>query len=279
MPEILSYAFMQRAFLAGTMIGIVCPTIGVFLVLKRLSMIGETLAHVSLPGVLIGFLLRTNPIIAALVASLVTALGMEKLRSSFKSYNEIALAVLTSAGLGLAVILFNIVKSTDTSIQSLLFGSIVALSSKDLQAVWLLGTVVLILVIKYYSQLFYLTFDEEGARMAGINCSLLNYTLLVATSCIVAISMRIIGALLVSSLLVLPVAGSMLISKSFISTIIIANIISLVSIFIGLILSFYYNLAPGGAIVMVLVTALLLILGTKKLTDHRSGQVFNRNEV
>lgn len=267
--DIFSYTFMQRAFLAGLIMGLVCPTIGVFLVLRRLSMIGETLSHIALPGVLLGFLFNLNPIFSALIFSLATALGLEKLRNYFKTYSEVALAVFTSIGLGLAVVLFNVVQSSDTSVQSLLFGSIVTITRQDLWAMGFLGFTVLIMVGKYYHQLVYLTFDEEGARLAGINVKLLNYLLLIATACIVAISMRIVGALLVAALLVLPVASSLAISKSFKSTVILANLISLVAIFSGLFLSYYYDLAPGGTIVLMLAAMLFLTLAGKKLTAHR----------
>lgn len=267
--EMFSYTFMQRAFLAGLIIGIVCPTIGVFLVLRRLSMIGETLSHIALPGVLAGFFFHLNPIFAALATALITALGLEKLRAFFKTYSEIALAVFTSLGLGLAVILFNVVKSTDISVQSLLFGSIVTITRQELLVIWLLGLLVLLLVLKFYAQLVYLTFDEEGARLAGINTKLLNYLLLMATACIVAISMRIVGALLVSALLVLPVAASLVVSKSFKSTVWIANILSLLAIFGGLFLSYAYDLAPGGTIVVILAAMLLLLLAGKKLTAQK----------
>jgi zinc transport system permease protein len=281
--ELLSYQFMQRAFLAGTIVAILCPTIGVFLVLKRLSMVGETLAHVSLAGVLAGFFFKLNPIPAALITAIITAFGIEKVRLLFKNYGEIALAIFASAGLGLAVILFNIVKESDASVQSLLFGSIVSLSQKDVSAIWILGLVVLLVVFIFFRQFFFLTFDEEGAKLLGINIGTFNYLLLIMTSCIVAIGMRIIGALLISSLFVLPVACSLMISRNFKMTILVANLVSIFSVYLGIILSYFYDLAPGGAIIVALIGVMLsvylirgivmLILNPQKSRAERSNTV------
>lgn len=266
---------MQRALLAGLIIGILCPVMGVFLVLKRLSMVGETLAHVSLSGVLVGFLFNLNPVLAALLTALLSALGIEKLGTLFKTYGEIALAIFTSAGLGLAVILFNIVKTTDTTVQSLLFGSIIAITDQDLAVIWSVGVIIVGLIVKLYAQLFFLTFDEEGAQLAGINCRFLNLMLLFMTSCVVAVGMRIVGALLVSSLLVLPVAGSMIICKSFRATIVTAVGFSLTAIFAGIMLSFYFDLAPGGAIIMLL----LGLFGTACLAKKIAELWAHKNDI
>jgi zinc transport system permease protein len=257
--ELFSFQFMQRAFLAGTIVGILCPTIGVFLVLKRLSMVGDTIAHVSLAGVLGGLLLRLDPILAALITAVGTAFGIEKVRRVFCDYAELALAIFTSIGLGLAIILFNLVKSSDTSVQSLLFGSIVSVTGRDIWVIWSLGLIVLTVVVKFYREFFYLTFDEDGARLAGINTKLFNNLLLLMTASIVAVGMRIIGALLISSLFVLPVAASLVVSYNFKSTLIIANMVSVFSVYAGIILSYFYDVAPGGAIIVVLVGIMILI--------------------
>ena len=153
--ELFSFQFMQRAFLAGTIVGILCPTIGVFLVLKRLSMVGDTIAHVSLAGVLGGLLLRLDPILAALITAVGTAFGIEKVRRVFCDYAELALAIFTSIGLGLAIILFNLVKSSDTSVQSLLFGSIVSVTGRDIWVIWSLGLIVLTVVVKFYREFLF----------------------------------------------------------------------------------------------------------------------------
>jgi zinc transport system permease protein len=257
--ELFSFQFMQRALLAGTIVGILCPTVGVFLVLKRLSMVGDTIAHVSLAGVLGGLLLRLDPILAALITAVVTAFGIEKVRRVFCDYAELALAIFTSVGLGLAVILFNVVKSSDTSVQSLLFGSIVSVTGRDIWVIWILGLTVLTVVLKFYREFFYLTFDEDGASLAGINTKLFNYLLLLMTASIVAVGMPIIGALLISSLFVLPVAASLVVSYDFKSTLIIANMVSVFSVYTGIILSYFYDVAPGGAIIVVLVGIMILI--------------------
>jgi len=275
--ELFSFQFMQRALLAGTIVGILCPTVGVFLVLKRLSMVGDTIAHVSLAGVLGGLLLRLDPILAALITAVVTAFGIEKVRRVFCDYAELALAIFTSVGLGLAVILFNVVKSSDTSVQSLLFGSIVSVTGRDIWVIWILGLTVLTVVLKFYREFFYLTFDEDGASLAGINTKLFNYLLLLMTASIVAVGMPIIGALLISSLFVLPVAASLVVSHDFKSTLIIANMVSIFSVYTGIILSYFYDVAPGGAIIVVMVGIMILMYLVKSfvfnnLEKARAGE-------
>lgn len=258
--EILQYPFMQKALLVGLLVGSLCPTIGLFLVLRRLSMVGDTLAHVSLSGILLGVLWNLSPLPVALLMSLLVSLALEKLRKVFKYYGEISLAIIMSAGLGIAVILMGITSSSDASLASMLFGSIITLQKQDIALIGLLSLVTYFLLLVSYRQLFFLTFDEEGAGLSGINIKFYSYLLLMLAAIVIAIGLRIVGALLVSSLMVIPVASALILKQGFKRTLIWANIFGILSVLLGLTISFYLDLAPGGTIVVISIILLLISL-------------------
>lgn len=272
MLEILQYSFMQKAFIVGLIVGILCPTIGLFLLLRRLSMVGETLSHVSLCGVLLGMLWGFSPIPFALVMSILTSILLEKLRRYFKYYGEVSLAIITASGLGTAVILTGIVRASDSTLASLLFGSIVSVTVEEIIFIGILALATLALVLRYFRELFYLTFDEEGARLAGIPVDFFNYLIVILAAAIIALGLRIVGALLVSSLMVIPTAASILLGKGFRTTLLWANLFGIASVSVGLIASFYLDLAPGGTIVVTSVIILLLVLLVKKGKENLTAK-------
>lgn len=261
MPEIFTYGFMQRAFIAGSIIGIICPAIGVFIVLRRLSMIGDTLSHVALAGVAAGMLGGVYPIYSALVFSIVASLGIEKLRQDFKDYAELSIAIMLSAGIGLASIFISM-GGSNSAIFSYLFGSIALVTLQDIVIIIALGLVILASLIVLYRGLFYITFDEEAARLAGVPIKKLNLYFNILVAMTIAVSMRIVGILLVSSMMVIPVAIGMQLAKSFKETLIYSIACGLLSVITGLFVSFYWDLAPGGTIVIsgivILVSSILL---------------------
>jgi zinc transport system permease protein len=263
--DFLQYSFMQKAFLVGILIGTLCPTIGTFLVLRRLSMVGDTLAHVSLSGVLLGFLWNISPLPFAVFLAVLVSLSLEKLRSLFRHYAELSLSIIMAAGLGTAVILIGLTNSTEAGLSSILFGSIITLNSREVVLISLLSLVTYILVIRYYREFLYLTFDEDGARLAGIKVSFFSNLLVFLAAIVVALGLRIVGALLVSSLMVVPVAAGLLLEKSFKETLIWANILGLISVLSGLVASFYLDLAPGGTIVIASIILLLIILAARSM--------------
>lgn len=258
--EILQYEFMRKAFLAGIMVAMLCPTMGIFLVLRRLSMVGDTLAHVSLSGIMLGILLHTNPIPIALMLSVVFSLFLEKLRVFFRYYGELSLAIIMSAGLGTAVILIGITRSSDASISSLLFGSIITLSGQDLLLTAVISCAVFILILLFYRELLFITYDEEGALLSGLNVRFFNHLLIILTAVVVALGLRIVGALLISSLMVIPVASALLLGRGFLKTLLWSNLFSLLAVLAGLTASYYLDLAPGGTIVVFSVLNLLVLL-------------------
>lgn len=271
MPEILQYDFMQRAFIVGILIAIITPCIGVIVVLKRLSMIGDSLSHNSLAGVAAGLAAGVNPVLGAVVFSIAAAFSIEKIRKSFPKYSEIAIAVIMSTGIGLAGILSGFVKNS-ASFNSFLFGSIVAISDFELYMVVALSVIVILAVIFLYKELFYITFDEEAARLAGIPIGAINFVFTLLTAITISISARTVGTLVVSSLMVLPVASAMQIAKSYKQTVFYSIIFAAVFTISGLFVSYYANFKPGGTIVLIGVLTLVIILLCKNIVNKTSIQ-------
>lgn len=259
MLNIFHYDFMLRALLVGTLIAIITPRIGVIVVLKRLSMIGDSLSHTSLAGVAAGLVLGINPVLGAVFLTIIAAFGIERIRRAFPRYSEIAIAVIMSTGIGLAGILSGFVKNS-ASFNSFLFGSIVAISDFELYMIIFLCALVLIIVIVLYKELFYITFDEESARLAGIPVNSINIVFTLLTAITISVSSRIVGTLVISSMLVLPVASAMQLSKNYKQTGFLAVIFALFFTLSGLFISFYLNLKPGGTIIIVGVITLVLLM-------------------
>ncbi|HBT19827.1 MAG TPA: metal ABC transporter permease [Peptococcaceae bacterium] len=256
---------MQRALTAGIIVGIICPIIGIFLVLRRLSLIGDTLSHISLAGVAAGLTAGFNATITAMLFALGGSLGIEYLRRHYSKYAELATAITMSSGMGLAVILISLGRGNTASVLCYLFGSIASVTKMDLFIMAAVGLIVVVSIIVLYWPLFFIAFDEEGARIAGIPVNKINLYFTVLTAITVAVSMRIVGILLVSSLMIIPAATSMQIAKSFKASVYISVAAALLSVVSGLVLSFYFSLAPGGTIIMFSLFILLLVISFKKL--------------
>lgn len=274
MTEIFQYSFMQKAFIVGILIAVITPCIGIIVVLKRLSMVGDSLSHSSLAGVAAGLVSGVNPVLGAVVFSTASAFGIEKIRKSFPRYSEIAIAVIMSAGIGIAGILSGFVKNS-VSFSSFLFGSIVAISNFELYMVIGLSIVVILAMVFLYKELFYITFDEQAARLACIPVKAINFIFTLLTAITISISARTVGTLVVSSLMVLPVACGMQISKSYKQTLYTSIVFALVFMISGLFVSYYVDLKPGGTIVIIAVIALCGILVFKNILKKMSRKKFN----
>ena len=274
MFDIFQYEFMQKAFIVGILIAVITPCIGVVIVLKRLSMIGDTLSHASLAGVTAGLAFGMNPIVGAIIFSVGAAFGVEKVRKSFPKYSEIALAIIMSAGVGLAGVLSGFVQN-GASLNSFLFGSIVAITDFELYLVVGLSVVVILAVTLMYKELFYTTFDEESAKLAGVPIRTVGFIFTLLTAITVSVSARTVGTLVISSLMVLPVAAAMQVAKSYKQTIIYSIAFSLLFTVSGLFVSYYADLKPGGTIALIGVAVLLLMLAFKNLF----GRLFLKNAV
>lgn len=264
MLEIFQYDFMIRAFEAGIAIGVVAPLIGMFLVVRRYSLMADTLAHVSFAGVAIGLLLKINPIFTAIGLSVIAGFGIEALRSSRRVFGESVLALFLSGSLAIAVIILSLSKGFNANLFSYLFGSISTVTTTDLVVIVTLAVVVFLDVIFLYKELFFTSFDPELAEASGLPVKMINLTMVTLAAVAVAISITIVGVLLVGALMVIPVISAMQYGHGFRHTLILSVIFSLVSVVLGLFASYYYDLASGGAIVVVALIIFLLSLALVK---------------
>ena len=259
MLEIFSYSFMIRAFVAAGVIGVVAPLIGTFLVAKRYALMADSLAHVSLAGVAIGLLLGVSPLITAVVATVFTALVIEQLRAQKRLSGEAGLAMFLSGGLAIAIVLMNIGQGLNANVMSYLFGSIITVTPTELWIIGGLGFVILASIGLLYQEFVAVAFDEEAALVSGVPVRRLNTILMVLTALTVSIAMRIVGVLLIGALMVIPVVTATQLRQSFRATIACAILFSTSAVICGLVGSYYFDIAPGGSIV---VSALLLFFLT-----------------
>lgn len=250
MLEMFETEFMQRAWLAGLIVAVICPLIGSFLVLRRQSMIGDGLGHIAFAGVAGGALMGWQPVLSAAAVTVLGALVIEWVRTRLAAFSEMILAIFFYSGIGLAVVFTSMNRMGGFNLSSILFGSLMTISSSDLWIVAGLGIFACIFVVLFYRPLQYLTFDETSARVAGLPADRLNMWLAVLTALTVALSMRIVGLLLVSAMMVIPVACALQTARSFAGTIYGGIAYGLVIVSGGLTLSYYANLAPGGTIVL-----------------------------
>lgn len=273
MLEMFQYGFLQNAFLAGIMIALVAPVIGVYLVLRRQSLMAETLSHVSLAGVAVGALLGLYPMLTAMAAALIGAVFVDTLRRSFKAYSELSIAILMSGGLASAVVLMSLNKGVSRSFTSYLFGSIIAVSETDL---YVMGGVVALVGLFFWflwRPMYVLTFDEETAQVSGVPVKLLSVSFSLLAGLVVAVSMPIIGVLLVSSLMTLPASIALRVSRGFAMTIFVAVLVGLTSVLGGLSASYALDIPPGGTIVLLLLAILVVTLIVKRIVSMVQARV------
>lgn len=258
--EWLQYDFMQRALVAGLLIAITAPCIGVILVLKRLSAVGEATGHSSLAGIAFGMIMGWDPLVGAVVFSIAAVFFIELLRKRFRQYADLAPMIVLSAGIGLTAVLSRMVHSGGTNLSSFMFGSVVTITDAELCLTAVLSVLVITLSILLYRPLFYMTFDEDAAQIAGIPMGKLNFIFMLLTAVTVSAASRTVGALMAVSLLVIPVACGMIIGRSYKKTFLWS--VGFAEIFTvgGLILSYYLDWPPGGAIVLLGVAVLILIM-------------------
>jgi len=262
--DIFQYSFMIRALEAGTIVAIIAPLIGIFLVLRRYSLIADTLAHVSLAGLAIGALFGISPVLTAIGATLISSLGIERLRTSKKIYGESALALFLSGSLALAVVLLSLAHGLNTNLLNYLFGSIVTVTTSDVYIIAVLAIMVAAVLATFYKELVYITFDEEAARVSGLPTKFINTILILLSALTVSLSIPIVGVLLIAALIVIPVLVALQFKQSFTRTIVYAEIVSIFSVLSGIVLSFYLNLSTGGTIVLIMLAIFIISLFLKR---------------
>ena len=264
--EMFEYAFMQRAFIVGVLLALIIPLIGVTVVLRRLSMLGDALSHTSLAGVAAGLLLNVNPVFGASVFCVGAAFGIEGIRRRFPRYAELSISVMLSAGVGLAGVLSGFTKNA-ANFNSFLFGSIVAISDAELYSVAAVSLLVLL-----YKELFSIALDERAARLSGVPVNVVSTIFTMLTAVTVAIAARTVGALIVSSMMVLPVACAMQLARSYRGTVWASIGFAELFTISGLVIAYYGGLKPGGTIVLMGVVCLIGILIVKSAVERRQAK-------
>ena len=262
----LQYSFMIRTLLVSFMISIIIPLIGIVIVNRGTSMMGDALSHVSLAGVALGLILSINPLIGAIFACVIGAFSIEKIRKKFPQFGDMATAIITSMGLGLAALLSDF-SPGGSSFDAYLFGSIASVSKLDVVIVLITFILVVAISLIYYFGLLSIAIDPQLAKMSGVNVARINSIFKLLSALTIALSAKIIGALMVTSLIVLPVASSLLISKSYKATFLNTLVLGLIYTLSGVILSYYFDLKPGGAIVVIASLGMLVCLLISKLKN------------
>lgn len=275
MFEIFQYSFAIRALEAGLLIGAVAPLIGMFLVLRRYALIADTLAHVSLAGVAVGLLLGVNPLWSALGVSTISSVAIERLRLSKKVYGETALSLFLSGGLALAVVLIGVAHGFTVDLFSYLFGSLVTVQRADVVTIAVLSVIVAMVIASLYKEFVSTSFDEDAARVSGVPVRALNIAFIVLAAVTIAVAIPVVGILLVSALLVIPVVTALQLRRSFKATLLWAEVFSLSSVLFGILISFYANLPSGGTIVLLMLAVFCSVLafnGGKRRSAHMTPQ-------
>lgn len=258
-----NYEFIRIAFIVGTLLAIIIPLIGQTCVLKRLSTTGDALSHTALFGVALGLVCGSSPLVIAIICCIVASLIIELIRHKFSKYAEISVAIVMSLSIALAAILSNFTSSANFS--SYLFGSILLIGNAELIATCIIFVIALVFYIGFYNQIKYLSYNETQARLDGVNVDFINIFQTIITAVIIAIASKVIGALMVSALMVIPYAASIQLTRSYKRSMLWSICFSFLSVTIGLTFSYYLNLQPGGTIVIIAVIILVLTMLLNKV--------------
>jgi zinc transport system permease protein len=268
MLGIFQYDFMLRALEAGLLIGVICPAVGVYLVLRRYSFMADTLSHISLAGVALGLWLGVAAAISPLLTIAVAVFGallVDRMRSNRKLAADSLLALMMSGGLALAVIFFGLAKGAPVDITSYLFGSILTVTAADVRLILGMAVGVVVLLVIFAKEFYFICSDEESARVAGLPVDLLNLIFIVMVAVTVAVSLRVVGTLLVSALMVIPVLASLMVGRSFRQVAWLAITIGLISTLIGLTTSYLWGIATGGCIAITAIGFFVILYCVKAL--------------
>lgn len=277
--DVLAHGFMQKALISGVAVAVVCSFMGIFLVLRRYALFGDGMAHVAFGGISIGLLMGVFPLWTAFVTAILGGLGLQKLRNSTSISGDAAVAVILVTGLAGGVLLVSASGGFSVDLFSFLFGNILLISTEDVVLILTVSAGIVGILIALKGQFLHLTFNEEQAKVAGLNVTLLNYVFVVLAAVTVVISMRLVGILLISALIVIPNISAIMLGREFKKTVILSILFAIFSVVAGILLSYYLDLAPSGTIVMLTVAILLgalvtrsrLVLGRRAKTEIRKG--------
>lgn len=282
---LFTYEFLQNAFLSGLIIGVIAPLLGLFIVVRRLALIADALSHVALAGIAGSLFLSQsvlmfsalNPVYLGMASAVGGSLLIERLRGAYKHFEELAIPIILSTGIGFGAIFISLAKGFGSDLVGYLFGSVSAVSRQDLWVIVVIAIVVLAFIRFFYKEMFALSFDKEYAKVSGVNGKLIQMFFMIIVALVIGASMRIVGILLVSSLMTIPVAAAIQLAKSFRGALVYSIVIGELSVIVGLFSAFHLDIAPGGTIVITSIVILLLVLGWnkvkgKKPTRKRKGE-------
>ena len=255
-----NYDFMQNAFFVAICISLLCPCIGIFMVLRRSSMIGDTMSHASLAGITLGLLTNTNPIIFTAICGAL----IEFLRKYFSHHLDLILTIILSLSIGTAITLISSGK-LKANANVFFFGSILTVNTADMISIAVLTILSVLTLYFLYNSLLYIAYDEEAARVAGVKVDFINYIFAILMAAAVSISIKIVGVLVLSAMIALPVASALQLEKGFRTTLLCSIGFSLLAMIIGLFGSYYLNVAPGGFVSLTSVGILLVVLVIKNI--------------
>ncbi|MBI5639363.1 MAG: metal ABC transporter permease [Nitrospirae bacterium] len=263
--DFLSYGFIQRALLAGCFIALLCSVLGVILVLRRLSLIGDGLAHITFGSVALGLFLNIFPLYASLPIIVISSLGILKLTEKARLYGDAAIGIVSSFGISAGVLLASVGGGFNVDLFSYLFGNILSISTGEVVTSIALAVVVMFILFFYYDEIFAITFDEEFARASGINTGKINALLFVLTGITVVLTMKVVGIMLTSALLILPAVTSFQMARGFRNALIIASVASVLCVISGIGFSFFFNLPAGASVVLINFLVFVVVFVVKKL--------------
>ncbi|MFE9292392.1 metal ABC transporter permease [Streptomyces niveus] len=258
--EILETALMQRALIAAVLVGVIAPAVGIYLVQRRQALMGDGIGHVAMTGVGLGFLLSASPVWMATLVAIVGSIAMELIRAYGRTRGDIALAMLFYGGMAGGVLLINLSPTgSNANLSSYLFGSLSTVSEGDLDAIWVLTALVVLVTVGLRRQLFAVSQDEEFARVTGLPVRALNLLVAVTAAVTVTVAMRVVGLLLVSALMVVPVAAAQQITRSFAVTFVLSVVIGTAVTLAGTVTSYYQDVPPGATIVLLAIGVFLVL--------------------
>ena len=260
----LNYEFMRNALIVSALISVLSPCIGIFLVLRRFSMIGDTLAHASLAGITLSLATGRNPVLGAFAFTALCGGLVELLRAYFRKNADLILSIVLALSVGVAITLISSGRFFRANVDGFIFGSILTVTRRDVIVVLALCLTSILTLIFLYHQLIYIAFDEDAAKIAGIRVRLINYVFMVLTAAAISVSIRIAGVLVLSSMITLPVATALQLGRGFRATLVFSIFFSFICIILGLVLSYYIGVAPGGFTALVSVAVLILVITAKR---------------
>ncbi|MBI5027007.1 MAG: metal ABC transporter permease [Nitrospirae bacterium] len=249
--ELLSYSFMQKAMVAGILVSLLCGVISVFVVLKKVSFMGAGISHAAFGGIALGVFADVNPLIMAAIYTITVAWAIEMLSRKGKLPEETLIGIFFATSMALGILLIGLSKKYNVDLFGYLFGNILAISREELIIMAVMTVVVLFQLVAILKELLFITFNEELAKVSGISTNFVNSVFMLSMAVTIVVSMKVVGIILVSALLVIPGATAHLLTRNFYAMLLISVTVGVVSTFLGLFISYAFDLAPGGAIVIV----------------------------